>query len=91
MPFLDCGGSYENAYLKHLPNIKKALGIAGVYTQASTFLQKGNDEEKGRQIGLVLDRNGQIINLFEIKFYNTEFTEADAKALRQHCYLLLIS
>ena len=70
--------------MKHLSNIKKALGIAGVYTQSSTFFQKGNDEEKGAQIDLVLDRNDQIINLFEIKFYNTEFTlsEADAKALR---------
>ena len=75
------GYAYENLCLKHLPNIKKALGIAGVYTQSSTFLQKATDEEKGAQIDLVLDRNDQIINLFEIKFYNTEFTlsETDAK------------
>jgi uncharacterized protein len=79
------GYAYENTCLKHVPSIKKALGISGVYTQSSTFFQKGNEEEKGAQIDLVLDRNDQIINLFEIKFYNTEFTltEADAKALRQ--------
>ena len=78
------GYAYENTCLKHVPGIKKALGISGVYTQSSTFFQKGNDEEKGVQIDLLLDRNDQIINLFEIKFYNTEFTfsEADAKALR---------
>lgn len=82
------GYAYENTCLKHLPNIKKALGIAGVYTQASTFLHKGNEEEKGAQIDLVLDRNDQIINLFEIKFYNTEFTlsEADAKVLRNQMW-----
>ena len=78
------GYAYENTCLKHLPQIKKALGISGIYTQSSTFFQKGNDEEKGAQIDLLLDRNDQIINLFEIKFYNTEFTltEADARALR---------
>jgi hypothetical protein len=82
------GYAYENACLKHLPNIKKALGISGVYTQASTFLFKGNEEEKGAQIDLVLDRNDQIINLFEVKFYNTEFTlsEADAKTLRNQMW-----
>ncbi len=82
------GYAYENACLKHLPNIKKALGIAGVYTQASSFLHKGNDEERGAQIDLVLDRNDQIINLFEIKFYNTEFTfsEADATAIRNQMW-----
>lgn len=78
------GYAYENACLKHLPQIKKALGIAGVYAQSSTFLQKGNDTEKGAQIDLVLDRNDQTINLFEIKFYHTDFifTETEASALR---------
>jgi uncharacterized protein len=78
------GYAYENTCLKHLPNIKKALGISGVYSQPSAFLHKGNEEEKGAQIDLILDRNDQIINLFEIKFYNTGFTlsEADAKKLR---------
>jgi hypothetical protein len=82
------GYAYENTCLKHLPNIKKALGISGVYTQSSTFFQKGNDEVRGAQIDLVLDRNDQIINLFEIKFYNTEFTlsEADAKTLRHQMW-----
>jgi uncharacterized protein len=82
------GYAYENTCLKHLPNLKKALGISGVYTQASTFFQKATDTEKGAQIDLVLDRNDQIINLFEIKYYNTEFTlsEADAKALRNQMW-----
>lgn len=82
------GYAYENTCLKHLPNIKKALGISGVYTQASTFLHKGTDGERGAQIDLVLDRNDQIINLFEIKFYNTEFTlsEADATAIRNQMW-----
>ncbi|MEO8852443.1 MAG: ATP-binding protein [Ginsengibacter sp.] len=78
------GYAFENACLKHLPQIKKTLGIAGVYAQSSTFLQKGNDSEKGTQIDLVLDRNDQTINLFEIKFYHSEFvlTQTEANALR---------
>ena len=78
------GYAFENACLKHLHQIKEALGIAGVYAQSSTFLQKGNDSEKGTQIDLVLDRNDQTINLFEMKFYHAEFvlTQTEAKALR---------
>ena len=30
-------------------------------------------EEPGFQIDLLIDRNDQVINLFEIKFYNREF------------------
>jgi uncharacterized protein len=82
------GYAYENACFKHLDNLRKALGISGVYAQSSAFFQKGNAEERGAQIDLVLDRNDQVINLFEIKFYNTEFTlsEADAKALRNQMW-----
>ena len=78
------GYAYGNACLKHIPQIKKALGISGVYTQSSTFFQKGKGAEQGVQIDLLIDRNDRIINLFEIKFYDTEMTltEADAKALR---------
>jgi uncharacterized protein len=83
------GYAYENACLKHLENIKKALGISGVYTEASAFFQKGSAEEKGAQIDLVLDRADQTINLFEIKFYNTGFkmSETDAKALRNQMWI----
>lgn len=83
------GYAYENTCLKHLTNIKKALGISGIYTQSSTFIQKGTEKTKGTQIDLVLDRNDQIVNLFEIKFYNTEFSlsESDAKALRDQMWV----
>jgi uncharacterized protein len=78
------GYAFENVCLKHISQIKKALGISGVYAQSSSFLQQGNDENKGTQIDLVLDRNDQIINLFEIKFYSTDFvmTESEAQNIR---------
>lgn len=79
------GYAYENLCLRHLPQIKKALGISGVYATSSTFLQRANEEEPGAQIDLLLDRNDRVVNLFEIKFYNSEIslTEADARSLRR--------
>ncbi len=82
-----CGWCWIH-FARYKKIIRRNSGISGVYTQSSTFFQKGNDEVRGAQIDLVLDRNDQIINLFEIKFYNTEFTlsEADAKALRDQMW-----
>jgi len=79
------GYAYENIWLKHIPQIKKALGISGMYSQSSSFYLKPTDEEKGLQIDLLLDRNDHAINLFEIKFYNDEYVmnEADTKSLRE--------
>jgi len=79
------GYAYENVWLKHIPQIKKALGISGMYSQSSSFYLKPTEEEKGLQIDLLLDRNDGAINLFEIKFYNEEYVmnEADAKSLRE--------
>ena len=65
-----CGYAFKNICLKHTNSIKKALQIGGVYSVSSTFFKKGTKSEPGTQIDLVLDRNDQIINLFEIKFYN---------------------
>lgn len=79
------GYAFENLCLKHVPQIKKALGITGVYSKASSFYHKGNDNSEGVQIDLLLDRNDHLINLFEIKFYNTTYvvTKKYADQLRQ--------
>jgi uncharacterized protein len=69
-----CGYAFESICLKHLPQMKKALSIGGVYSVASSFLKKGTDTEKGAQIDLVLDRNDKTINLFEMKFYDEIFS-----------------
>lgn len=79
------GYAFENICLKHIKAIKKALGISGVYTEASTFYRRGKAGEKGVQIDLLIDRNDDVINLFEIKFYNAPFaiSKDEAKALRE--------
>ncbi len=68
------GYAFENICLKHIPQIKKALGISGVYSTASSFFKKGNEEEEGIQFDLLIDRNDHVINICEIKFYGAEVT-----------------
>ncbi len=79
------GYAFENICLGHLKNIKKALGISGIHTAASSFYRKGKDGLSGVQIDLLIDRNDHVINLFEIKFYNKPFiiTKEYAQKLRQ--------
>ncbi|MEM9886745.1 MAG: ATP-binding protein [Bacteroidota bacterium] len=69
-----CGYAFENICLKHIPQIKKALEIGGVYAKTSSFYKKGNQEATGAQIDLLIDRNDHIINLVEAKFHNVAFT-----------------
>ncbi|MBK8922104.1 MAG: ATP-binding protein [Saprospirales bacterium] len=68
------GYAFENICLKHIPQIKKALGISGVYSTASSFFKKGSEEEEGIQFDLLIDRNDHVINICEIKFYGAEVT-----------------
>jgi hypothetical protein len=83
-----CGYAYENLCLKHVPSIKKALGIAGIYTQTSTFFQKATDTQRGAQIDMILERADNIINVFEIKYYNGEvaLTKDQADAIRRRMW-----
>ncbi|MEM7373578.1 MAG: ATP-binding protein [Bacteroidota bacterium] len=79
------GYAFENICLKHIPQIKKALGISGIYSQSSSFYRQGTTKQQGVQIDLLIDRKDHVINLFEIKFYNKRYilTKADADKLRQ--------
>lgn len=76
------GYAFESICLKHIPQIKKAMSIAGIYSLSGSFYKKGTDTEKGAQIDLLIDRNDQVINLFEIKFYNEDYTLTKAAADR---------
>jgi hypothetical protein len=58
------GLAFENICFMHIENIKKALGIGGVYTEISAW----TNIEKGVQIDLVIDRRDHVISLCEIKF-----------------------
>lgn len=69
-----CGLAFENICLKHMPQIKKALGIGAVYTEQSAWRWIGKGDDTGVQVDLVIDRQDNCINLCEMKFSLTEFT-----------------
>jgi len=69
-----CGYAFENLCVKHLAEIKEALGISGIQSNANSFLHKKNDSYgKGFQIDLLIDRKDDVINICEMKFYADEF------------------
>ena len=83
------GYAFESICIKHLPQMEKALGIAGVFSEASGFIHRGNADFPGLQIDLVLDRKDHVINLFEMKFYHEPWllSKSDATELRNRVSL----
>ena len=67
------GYAFENICLRHISQIKKALGISGIYTEQSVWRHAAKNDETGAQIDLLIDRQDNCINLCEIKFANAEF------------------
>jgi len=71
-----CGISFERVCLEHIKQIKSALGISGVYTEINSW-QCRKDLENGifgSQIDLIIVRKDQIINICEIKYWDSDFT-----------------
>ena len=60
------GYAFEYLCRYHIQEIKKQLGISGVYTEISAW--RSQKSERGAQIDLVIDRKDKIINICEIKF-----------------------
>lgn len=67
------GVAFEDLCIRHISQIKKALGISGVVTSQSNWIVPGNDKETGMQIDLLINRNDNVINMCEMKFYNEDF------------------
>jgi len=66
------GFTFENICLKHVRQIREGLKIAGVHSIHGSWIEKNADG--GAQIDLLIDRDDNVINVCEMKFYNTEFT-----------------
>jgi len=67
------GFAFETVCLKHVLQIRRALGIEGVLTHASTWRHKPGKGEQGAQIDLLLDRQDRCINICEMKFSSAQF------------------
>jgi AAA+ ATPase superfamily predicted ATPase len=68
------GLAFEQVCWDHTTNIKRKLGIEGIYSETSTWTKSADSETSGTQIDLVIDRKDRIINLFEIKYSTSPFT-----------------
>jgi AAA+ ATPase superfamily predicted ATPase len=68
------GMAFEAICLKHIPQIKSALGIGGVQTSDSSWQYKGGKDQRGAQIDLLIDRADRTINICEMKYYTGLFT-----------------
>lgn len=67
------GFAFETLCMKHIDEIKNALGIRNVYTETSCFSKKETSTSDGFQIDLLIDRKDATINLCECKFYESNF------------------
>ncbi len=68
------GYAFESVCLKHIQQIKNALRIGGIYSEHSGFVFQGDKYLPGIQLDLLIDRNDQVINICEMKFYQKEFS-----------------
>ena len=67
------GYAFEQVCLAHIPQIMRALGIAGVRTSCSAWSSINPDGDNA-QIDLVIERADSVINLCEMKYCNNEFS-----------------
>ncbi len=79
------GFAFESICLKHLSQLKQALGIKGVYTEVSAWRHRGTADDDGVQIDLLIDRQDLCINVCEMKFSAVPFeiTKSYAENLRR--------
>ncbi len=67
------GIAFETVCFNHINQIKKALGINGIDTSEEAWSKKGNSNEEGTQIDMLIKRSDNVINMCEIKFYSGPF------------------
>lgn len=65
------GYAFENICLRHATQVKKALGIEGVYSEEAAW--RGAYNGKAAQIDLLIDRRDRCINICEMKFSENVF------------------
>jgi hypothetical protein len=76
------GYAFETICMKHIFEIKKALGIQNVYTESYSYREVGTKTKEGFQIDLLIDRRDETINLCECKYYDAPFEITKKYALQ---------
>lgn len=80
------GLAFETLCLRHISQIKAALGISGVVSRQSAWSIRGDGIEEGSQIDLLIERDDNVVNMCEMKFYSDEFAvnKNYSRALSRH-------
>lgn len=65
------GLAYENVCFNHIKQIKKAMGVVGVISSNSAWASE--EKENNVQIDLLIQRNDNVVDMCEIKFYSGKF------------------
>ncbi len=65
------GFSFETICMKHVEQIKEGLKISGINAVHGSWIE--TNTKNSTQIDLLIDKDDNIINLCEMKFYNTEY------------------
>ena len=79
-----CGLAFERVCLLHIDQIKSALSIGGVLSSEAAWLsaqnKKDNPSVRGAQIDLLIDRNDDVIDVCEMKYYAEEVSLDEEEA-----------
>lgn len=68
------GIAFEQVCWQHITQIKRALEIGGVKSSISSWNIAGTETKSGVQVDLLINRNDNIVNLCEMKFYSGLYT-----------------
>ena len=74
------GIAFEEVCLQHIHQIKMSLQIAGVTSRESSLIVRGEGDNRGMQINLLIDRADDILNVCEMKFCRSSFSVTKAYA-----------
>ena len=67
------GVAFEEVCWQHSTQIKRALEIGGVKSSLSAWSVKGDEDNEGAQIDLLINRADNVVNLCEMKFSGGEY------------------
>lgn len=68
------GIAFEEICLQHIEQIKFSLGISGVRTSESSWVEHGEDGNRGAQIDLIIDRSDDVVSLCEMKYSQDDYS-----------------
>ncbi len=74
------GIAFEEICLQHIRQIKHALQIGAVSSTESAYISRGDSQERGMQIDLVIDRSDDVVNLCELKYSQSPYVVTQSYA-----------